>query len=169
MSLQFIIDGYNLIKRTPQSSRVSKYPKFGDQNDSLENLRSALIRLIKAHRPCGKITNRITIVFDARDQSVADTYKEDQGIGIIFSKNADDKIKRLVQESKNPKNVVVVTDDKDIQFYIKQYNAQVRSTEEFFKKFSSADTKVSPDDKPLLSPLEAIKITEEMRKLWLKK
>lgn len=176
MSLHFVIDGYNLIKRSPLSSKASKYPKIGDENrDSLEDLRAALIRFIKLYRPQGKITNRITIVFDAKDnkfyedKTSSDTYKEDEGIGIIFSKSADDKIKRLVKESVNPKNIVVVTDDRDIQFFVRQYNAKVKTTEEFLRKHDLLPAKVKPDDKMPLSPQEAIKITEEMKMLWLKK
>lgn len=173
MSLHFVIDGYNLIKRTSISS---KYPRIGNENrDSLEDLRVALIKYIKLYRPQGKVTNRVTIVFDAKDnkfyedKTSSDTYREDGEIGIIFSKSADDKIKRLVKESRSPKNIVVVTDDKDIRFFVRQYSAQIKTVEEFLKKPNPLNIKANPDDKTPLSPQEAIKITEEMKELWLKK
>lgn len=170
MSLHFVIDGYNLIKRTSISS---KYPKIGNENrDSLEDLRAALIKYIKLYRPQGKVTNRVTIVFDAkgdRERTLTETYREDGGIGIIFSKSADDKIKRLVKESRSPKNIVVVTDDKDIRFFVRQYRAQIKTVEEFLKKPNPLNIKANPDDKTPLAPQEAIRITEEMKELWLKK
>lgn len=170
MSLHFIIDGYNLIKRTSGSN---KYPKIGDENrDSLEDLRAALIKFIKLYRPQGKFTNHVTIVFDAkgdRERTLTETFREDGGIGIIFSKSADDKIKRLVKESRSPKNIVVVTDDKDIRFFVRQYSAQIKTVEEFLKKPNPLNIKANLDDKTPLSPQEAIRITEEMKELWLKK
>ena len=177
MSLHFIIDGYNLIKQTPVLDKINL-------NDS----REALVRFLKIHRPQGN--NPVTIVFDG---STRFTVNPEHGrridgkeggfyspqpaspagspARVIFSQNqsADDKIKRLVENSNNPKNIVVVTNDREIRDFSRQFQAQIKTVEEFLGKFNpSAKKRVSPE-KELLSPGVEAEITGEMKKLWLKK
>ncbi len=158
MSLHFIIDGYNLIKQTRLLNKVN-----------LEDSREALVRFLTVYRPHGSKTNRVTVVFDGREGNFYT--KPVSCIEIIFaqSQSADDKIKHLVEKSENPKSVVVVTNDREIRFFVKQLNAQVKTVEEFLDKFNPSKVKDTPDEKTIVSPLEAARITEEMRMIWLKK
>ena len=166
MSLHFIIDGYNLIKQTGILNKPN-----------LEDSRSALIKLLKIHRPQGSSNNRVTIVFDGKKDhyypgQISENVYPDSGMKVIFSQDesADDKIRQLVRDSKNPRNIVVVTNDREIQIFVRQLKAQVRAVEEFLLKFNRGSPGISSraEDKIILPPPDAAKITEEMKDVWLR-
>lgn len=159
MSLHFVIDGYNLIKQTSVLNKIN-----------LEDSREALIRFLKISRPQGN--NPVTVVFDGIEGGF---YCRDiSGIEVIFSshQSADDKIKRMVERSPNPKNMVVVTNDREIRSFAQAHMAQIKKVEEFLAKLDTMRARhvgVRPyDDNKALSPQKAGEITEEMKKLWLK-
>ena len=93
---------------------------------------------------------------------------------IIFSQDetADLKIKSMVAQSSNKKNIVVVTNDRDIQYSVRALGAKVLSVQEFLKKaqtarpgaFSSQDK----EDVKRISSVTESKITSEMAEIWLK-
>lgn len=156
MSLHFIIDGYNLIKQTPILNKAR-----------LEDSRLALIRFLTIHRPQGR--NRVTVVFDGKEGNFCS--RPVSSVGIIFTQgeSADDKIKELTENSKSPKNMVVVTNDREIQVFVRRLKAQVRTVEEFLLKFNgSSRINSKTEDKVILSPADTAKITEEMKNVWLK-
>lgn len=160
MSLHFIIDGYNLIRQTRVLDRIK-----------LEDSRAALVRFLNVYKPQGSSNNHVTIVFDGKE--VGFFSRAVSNIEIIFTRNesADEKIKKLVEKSKNPKNVVVVTNDREVQFAVRQLGARVKKVEDFLKKFiepKGAKREARQiDDKIDLTPIDAAKITDELRKLWL--
>ena len=163
MSLHFIIDGYNLIKQTPVLNKAN-----------LEDSRAALIDFLNIERPQGSKNNQVTIVFDGKEGNFYYQVSP-YSIEVIFSieQSADDKIISLVEESAHPKAIVVVTNDRQIQLSVRQLKAQVRTVDEFLKKFNHAqkskqktNKKNSADEKMLSYSLEG-KITEEMKKIWL--
>lgn len=164
MSLHFVIDGYNLIKQTPALNK-----------DNLEDSRVALIKFLNIHQPQGSGNNQVTIVFDGKEGNFYYAAAS-RSIEVIFSigQSADDKIRMLVEESAHPKTIVVVTNDREIQLSARQLKAQVRTVDEFLKKFNAAqklkqkaDKKNSADEK-ILSYSSEEKITEEMKRIWLK-
>ena len=164
MSLHFVIDGYNLIKQTPALNK-----------DNLEDSRAALIKFLNIHRPQGSGNNQVTIVFDGKEGNFH--YEAAApSIEVIFSigQSADDKIRRLVEESPHPKTIVVVTNDREIQLSVRQLRAQVRTIDEFLKKSNHAqklkqktDKKNSADEK-VLSYSSEEKINEALKRIWLK-
>lgn len=87
-------------------------------------------------------------------------------VKVIYSKGeiADDKIKRMVRESKQAKNIVVVTNDRDIQYAVGAAGAKVCTVEDFLKKKSSGSAQV---DAPI-SRIQKDQITDEMKDIWLK-
>lgn len=159
MSLHFIIDGYNLIKQTP-----------GLNKSSLELSRASLIQFIKASRPQGSHNNRVTVVFDSQsNDSMSWPAYQDSGVRIIFSQgmSADEKIKELVESAPDPKNIVVVTNDRDIQSCARSFRARVKTVQEFTRVFKTFPLDDSPENRPKLSAESAMRITEEMKRLWL--
>ena len=158
MSLHFIIDGYNLIKQTPVLNKIN-----------LKDSREALVRFLKVYRPQGN--NPVTIVFDGKEGSFYSPQPADACARVIFSQNqsADDKIKWLVENSNNPKNIVVVTNDREIRDFSRQFQAQIKTVEEFLRRFNPAAKKEVSAEKDRLSPLVEAEITQEMKRLWLKK
>ncbi len=128
MSLHFLVDGYNVIN---QVSSLKHIPV-------LENARLGLARLIKSKCLVGSKNNRITLVFDGRDDVGLYSSQAQDSVEIIFSKgeSADEVIKRFVQYSANPKQIVVVSDDKEILRFIRPLGAKALPVAEFMFKES---------------------------------
>lgn len=147
---------------------VSKLAKLEDQ-------RLDLIRLIEKHSPQGSSKNCVTIVFDGK----LDVFggMRSTAAQIIFSQgeSADDKIRSIVAQAKNTKNIVVVTDDRDIQYAVGALGAQVIGAQEFLKKCRSPGkakpqrvkrTKVATEK--YISKIDESRITSELGTIWLK-
>ena len=155
MSLQYIIDGYNIIN----------HPLFKENQKIIKDSRAALLKIIKTKRLCGSPRNKVIIVFDGYPQ----TDKLEDAIGdleVIFSRNnsADEKIKKMVENCANPKNIIVVSDDKEIKFFIRTCGARPMSAEEFL---AHPEAKHKEPVKPELTFTQMHKINQELRKLWL--
>ena len=168
MSLHYLLDGYNIIKQAPELAQKK-----------LEDGRNGLIRMIEIYQPQGSLNNRVTIVFDGQPgmwgQASVPT------VNVIFTEtgSADDKIKSLVEDSRLKKNIVVVSDDKDIKFAVRPLGATVMGVKEFLSKcrprststkFSSKKIKmrVKEEEKSISKSLE-YKITSEFERIWLDK
>ena len=90
----------------------------------------------------------------------------------VFSRmlEADEIIKKIVEESPNPRNIIVVSDDKEVQIAVKFLHAQVSSVQEFIlgkknSNFNVASDKGLNDEK--LSFTKMQKINAELKKKWL--
>ncbi|MFH1287375.1 MAG: NYN domain-containing protein [bacterium] len=157
MSKHFIVDGYNAMHRLSLC-----------EDNNLQAGRERLIALIKKYKLAGSSNNKLTIVFDGK-MNIFSPY-ENVGKGVIFTQDetADDKIKRMVEDSKNPREIVVITDDNEIKYYTRGLGAKVTSIADFFartkKKSKSTDNeKMSEYDESYFQ------ITDELKKLWLKR
>ncbi len=149
--LLYIIDGYNLIHKV-RTLKNSSQP----QKD--------LIRYIEKNRLKGSKNNKLTIVFDGNlDQTLRQPSKDFRVIG-SGSKTADDVIKKLVTETKNKSQIVVVSDDRALRYAVRQEGAKLSYVADFIK---TKPKKSSHDDKEISYSLEH-EITEELRKIWLK-
>ena len=162
MSLHYIIDGYNVIKQTPSLTKKS-----------LKDSRLSLVKLIKEKRPQGSKNNEVTIVFDGKADLPYWPKEKEIDINIVFTKNntADDWIKNAVERTDGPRRIVVVSDDKQIRFYVRSLGAKVLGVKEFIKaaeRSKGAKNAEPSDSKIELSSVEAERITEELRKIWLK-
>lgn len=166
MSQQYLLDGYNITHQMPI-----------DLHDSLEQQRCHLIRFVETCRPQGSSRNKVTIVFDGQ----VDVYGGAQvsGLHIVFTSNesADAMIKRKVAESSNPRLMIVVTDDREIQRAVRHHGARVLAVKNFLKQGrltqKSQKKNISlefeeKNDKDL-SWRAKTNITKECEKIWLKK
>lgn len=156
MSLHYILDGYNIIRQAEHL--------FGG---AFKDSREQLVNFINEKKPCGSDNNRITVVFDGRPGLLR---LQDKGaVEAIFSQDesADERIKRLVEASRNPKQVVVVSDDRDIQFSIKGAGARAMSVAEFLEKSARRPRGTRPGVKEELTSSQVTRINEELKKLWL--
>jgi len=162
MSLQYIIDAYNVIN----------HPAFRHKtNKRIEDRRVGLLNLIKAARLAGSPRNRAIVIFDGyADLGINDT--SFNNIKVVFSRkeSADQRIKRLVEKFSNPKNVVVVSDDKEIVFFVKSIGAKTMPVEEFLKPedFTGKRSNDSDTIKPELGFSAKESINRELRDLWLR-
>ena len=87
---------------------------------------------------------------------------------VLFTENetADEAIKKIVEKSDLKKNIVIVTDDKEIQFYVRQLGAKVLSVEGFFLR--KAD-KRKVYFRRSITNTEEYQINQELKEVWFKK
>ncbi|MFA5357268.1 MAG: NYN domain-containing protein [Candidatus Omnitrophota bacterium] len=159
MPLQCIIDGYNITNHAafaPIRNRT-KYPQ------------RALFEFIKKRLKGKSPVNRTVIVFDGYPSQPRDV-SEDPVIDILFSgeESADTMIKRMVEKSKSAANITVVSDDREIRFFIKSCGARPVSVDEFINPGGSPRKKREEMAKAELNYSQAGRINQELKKLWLK-
>lgn len=162
MSLHYILDGYNIIK----SSNIPLPPKLEDQ-------RFALIKFIQEKKLCGSKNNRVTVVFDAEKRGINCLRQEalgNQNIKVVFTsqESADQRIKEIVENSKHPKRIIVVSDDKEIGFFIKSCGAALMSTRELANKANLKPKRIKSPRAMELSYTQAAEINRELKRIWLK-
>jgi len=160
MSLQYIIDGYNL----------TNHPLFSKNHKKSEDSRGALLESITKNRLTGSVKNEVIVVFDGFPGSPFPQYKYSScAIQIVFSKEetADEKIKKMVEYSDNRKNIIVVSDDKEIKLSVKMLGATSLGVEEFFGSKGKAQRKTIDLVKPELNYSQISKINQELKKRWL--
>ncbi len=153
MSLHYFIDGYNLIWAVEN---------FG--GGKLQDQREKLLKFLEAARPAGSAVNQVTVVFDGQEDVDSPPWRG--SVKVIFSKgeDADAVIKRSVDAMANGRNAVVVTDDRDIQKWVRASKAKVLSCKEFLRE---ALRKSGGNAKPHQTVrINTEAINEEFRKLW---
>ena len=139
MSLHYVIDGYNLIKHQAFSLA-----------DRFKDGRLALIQFLRSEKPCGSSKNKITVVFDGYPRGLD---FQDTDIEIIFSgeESADDRIISMVRSPRGARNIVVVSDDRQLRDSVKCRGLAVAGIEEFIrpkKKFSKKNDDSSKSENP---------------------
>ena len=158
MSLRYIIDGYNIIKH-PLASRYLN--KFKDS-------RYGLLRFIRDNHLTGSMKNSVLVVFDGYRGNIE--LGSELGIEVIFSQeeSADEKIKKLIQNNPNNKSTIVVSDDREIRFFVKGYNSGTMTVEDFISVSKKNKQRKGEYVKEELSYSQRLKIDRELAKLWLK-
>lgn len=161
MSLQYIIDGYNIINHS----------LFAHTHKRIENPQKTLLEFIKIKRLCGSPKNKIIVVFDGYSDTMSESKQNDNKINVIFSKKetADEKIKKIVEAHPNPKDIIVVSDDKEIMFFVKATGSRCIHVEEFINPRKNLPGFPKEDSyKPELTYSQAQRINQELKKIWLK-
>ncbi|MFC1501281.1 NYN domain-containing protein [Elusimicrobiota bacterium] len=131
MSKHYILDGYNIIKSDETETLCS---------GTLEQQRNKLIALVDRNKPQGSLKNLVTIVFDGKNDNPFDSegfsLQKVNNLDIVFSKGttADRIIEKLVNESNNPSNMVVITNDRGIRKLLGPSGAAFLTVEKFFEK-----------------------------------
>ncbi len=157
MPLHYIIDGYNLIKH-----------RCFAPSSSIHDPRFALIQFLRKEKPCGSLKNKVTIVFDGYSGDLSLRGLEFE---VIFSceESADKRIKEMVENAPTPKNLAVVSDDREIRDFVKLCGAVSLRVEEFLN-FSTKKvySRAGDSSKAELGANATRKINDELRKRWLK-
>lgn len=157
MSLQYIIDGYNIIN----------HPRFPDRRKSSGHPSKSLSDFIRDSKLTGSSRNTLVIVFDGYPPSGETSA---QGC-VVFSRkiSADEKIKMLIEERGARKNIVVVSDDKEIRSAAASLGARRMSVDDFIgHKSTSAGKGQKQEGAPELTYTQMHKINEELKRIWLK-
>jgi len=114
--------------------------------------------------------NRVTLVFDGYP-TMGNPLQPQGECDVVFSQDesADDRIRHMVEHIPNPRIVIVVTDDRSVQFHAKAAGAAVLGVEAFLTARAQAERAAlqKADRKPELSASDAARINKELRKLWL--
>lgn len=164
MSLSYFVDGYNVMHRAMRM----------DSSD-LAGARESFLGLLSVSRPQGSARNRLVVVFDgcAQVSNIPLNYPFE----VIFTSgsSADEMICRLVNDSSSPRNIVVVTDDRDLSRSVRGAGADVMRVDDFLSKIrirrSAKNRKAlrGIQESALdLDIAEREKITRELKKIWLR-
>jgi predicted RNA-binding protein with PIN domain len=143
-----LIDGHNLIGRLSQLS-------LQDPDDE-----EKLVRLLRSYR--ARTGKAITVVFDPGGTFALSQKRRRGGIETVFAhhgSSADAVIAKRVRRSRNPRDWLVVTSDRDLAETVARQGARVRSAEDFAQELGALRDS-TPDWKDV--PLSA----EEVEK-WL--
>ena len=145
--LVYIIDGFNLVYKVPSLKKSV-------------NPRKALINYIQDNGLTGSRNNKVIVVFDGF-KNLDDTF---YGCEVVFSgeRKADDIIKNKVKNAHNKRQIVVVSDDREIIDSIKAEGAVSISVFGFIKKKHKKE-KEGIDNKDISYSLQR-EITEDLRK-----
>lgn len=165
MSIQFILDGYNILHQTDIDPALP-----------IDEQRRYLVGLIESKRPQGSWNNPLTIVFDGRPgpawRNPVTSFR------IIFSLDisADDTIRRLLDKDPNAKTAKVVTDDRELQSSVRARGAGVMAVHEFLARMSRPQDQRPPrsktnrdDSGKYISKTTEYRITKEMEDIWINK
>jgi predicted RNA-binding protein with PIN domain len=117
----FFIDGYNLMRATELFD-----------GGALRDQRERLLRFIEEKRPQGA-AHEVTVVFDGRSDVSSPAWPGPTRVLFSPGKDADTMIKDRVDHAGNPREAVVVTNDRAIQRWVRGVGARVMSCEEFLQ------------------------------------
>jgi len=119
----------------------------------------------------------VTVVFDG--QAGLWSPPSHSPVKVIFTvdETADERIKNIVTQTKNKKQMVVVTNDRNIRYYVRALGASVVSVEDFISKLKpkgrpspgTDKTKDVRETTKVIPKTLEYKITSELEDLWLKK
>jgi len=121
-----IIDAYNVIYAMPELEELL--------NESLEAARIGLVRmLIELKEGRGDI-ERITVVFDGREEHADEEASVAPGIMAVYThthKEADRKIIEIIEDSPNPAEITVISNDNYLYNNVRAHGARVKSVQQF--------------------------------------
>ena len=126
MSIHIIIDGYNLIRQSPDLSRLERR--------DLQTGREALMDLLAGYKKIK--AHRITVVFDGT-RAPGFTPERDQykGVAVVFSRQgetADSVIKKMAARERE--GALVVSSDRDVTQYAQSRGAAIIESPAFEEK-----------------------------------
>jgi len=118
----------------------------------------------------GSPKNKVIVVFDGYpDAEEAAGVNTNTAVGIIFSREmtADERIRRMVEHAGNRKNIVVVSDDKEIRFFVRASGAKPLCVKDFVVDRKNSRKKEEDLWDAKLGFAQMHKINEELRQIWL--
>lgn len=151
-----------------------------DLNSDIDVQRRQLVSFIETKRPLGSLQNKVTIIFDGGPGLSGRIRASNSNLSVLFSgeSSADDWIKRMVENALNKKQIIVVTDDREIKYAVGASGSRSISVKKFLSmgRLSGNSSSGSQANKVKsgTSPAKRIprgvetKINEELKKLWLK-
>lgn len=137
--LTYLIDGNNVLRANPEWEKVFK--------ENPENAKDYFVQKVVDYFKDKK--NQATIFFDGFNFFHSFS-KVSNNVSIKHAKNktADETILITIEKSKNPKNLVIVTNDIPLSKKAKLYQCRLISSSEFINMLTSTNTgsKDKPDE-----------------------
>ncbi len=150
--MHYFVDGYNVVYCSDLFSA-----------GTVRVRREKLLRFIEEKKPQGSARNRVTVVFDGRPGAAA--FFPHGAVQVVFScgHDADKVLKDRVDALSNPREAVMVTNDKAIQRWVRARGVHVMSCAQFL---SAGMTGGSRRISRTLDSESVRSINEELRKIW---
>lgn len=125
--MPYLIDGNNVM-----AQRVGWHR---DKPKARRGLMEELARFARARRVS------VSVVFDGAPEAFFADGSSYKGVRVFYSErgsNADERIKRMVEETRGRRTLVVITSDRALGDYVRRCGAQVMRSGEFRKKMEEA-------------------------------
>ena len=94
---------------------------------------------------------RVTVVFDGAPEKFFRDGASYRGVRLFYSErgsNADERIKQLVEQSRERRTLIVVTSDRALSDYVRRCGARVMRSGEFRKRIEESAASNSNSDEP---------------------
>ncbi len=150
--MHYFIDGYNLIRSLDWMA-----------GGSLRDQRERLLRYIEEKHPQGAGRHRVTVVFDGQADVTSPPWTGPTQVLFSSGQDADHVLKDRVDHLPNPREAVVVTNDRGIQRWVRGVGARVMSCEEFAGAGAARTRRRRAE---ALDPESARQINDEFRDIW---
>lgn len=157
--MPLIVDGHNLLLAGGPSP-------IGPDEAAHDEAREQLIeRLARHQNSCGEA---VTVVFDSRrGRGGARSESMVRGVRVLYAhppRTADDEIRHLVIDATDPRNLRVVTSDRDLARACAHRGASVVRSEAFQRGLAARDAALHDDEREFLEKNQA-PTDDEMRDL----
>jgi predicted RNA-binding protein with PIN domain len=136
-----------------------------------------LIKIIENENPQGSYNNEVTVFFDGRPGRIDTPGTAHVKVTFTCDHSADDRIRKAVSDAGNKKSCVVVTDDRELGYYVRSLGAKVVTVSEFIakakshrdKKYLEKSSGAKGKETKVIPPSLEYQITSELEQLWLGK
>ena len=152
MSRRYILDGYNVLHSTRRWNDLTR-----------EAERVQFLRYLENNRPAGSERNTVTVVLDGYAASLRGIRLSYARLVFSGDEDADTVIKKMVEELPNPKDAIVVTNDRALRSAVRHAGAQVMACEDFFR-LKEKKAFLRKSDEP--DPTSTESINRELKRLW---
>ena len=145
--MSYLVDGNNVMGQ-----------RVGWHRDKAGARRRLLSELARLARAAG-VT--VEVVFDGSPEEHFPDGAYFMGVRVFYAErgsNADERIKRLVEASRERRTLKVVTSDRALAAYVRQCGAQVVRSGEFRRRLDEDlqedGARAAPDERPAVAPSE---------------
>lgn len=150
-----IVDGYNVLMQMKLKEK------------KLENKRNRLIKILNQRH---KMFGGITVVFDGKDEVEGSYIKQKSAVKVVYTKgeSADDWIKSAIEKNKNPREIMLATDDREVRDFARMRGCKYISSPDFIEKIIPRQKELphEPEKDTFVDSEKAKAITEELKKKW---
>lgn len=162
MGKTFILDGYNVIYKLPSLE--------AHMTHSLNSARNALAVYMATWKINNDPTAKVCIVFDGRDGIAPDGSNASlHGINCVFThtnEDADDRISLLLKNSKDTKNIYVISADNKVANICRVYGACIKHPA-FLEEGKIKKQRTRPiESKKTMDQATISKINKELKSVW---